>query len=667
MKKNCTSKLKKRTKVFLGIVISIVLVVALGVTDIVPHFAVIPDMVKVGVDYITLNRDKDAITQREILTKFESIKGTEHPFVLTCKENFDTVRNEVKHNSFNDYTTALYNYVINNADALLNETHYPLLEYALDEEDSILPISREVINRMVILGYAWQVTGNVKYADRAWKELENVCNYEDWCPSHFLATAEMALAVSIGYDWFFDYLNQEQKDLLADTTWEYAINHGLDDNHWFTWSKNNWNSICYSGLGVASMTFFEKAPDRAAEFLAMCYRNMPVAFENFTPDGVYAEGPGYCQSGMNSIVFFISSSRNYFGSDFGMSEIAGFRELGYFPVYITTPTGMFNFGDNKAEQCFTPVLHWYANEYNSPLLSAYQMNDSPEEFEINTSQNTERNGEGKENALSSLWFNREFEKNSVSFDNEPLFRYLKSDVGQPLVLMRSAYLDKNATFAGIKGGYNFTNHADLDIGTFVFDALGERWAEELGPGAYDAPNYFLNTPAGGRWKNYSKRAEGQNTLVINPNITLDDQYVLAECDFVSFESDDKGGEARLDMTDAYRMNGATKVIREFELYDSSCLRITDTVKCLIPSEIYWFMHTKADIEISEDGKTALLTINGKKMSATLNGDGEFSVMKAEALKGKYEYDEDYTYIKKLTVKLEGVKSAEITVNFEPVK
>ncbi len=665
--KNCISKLKKRTKVFMGIIISIILIIALGMTNIVPYFAVIPDMVKVGIDYISLHKDKNAITHNELLEKLESTKDSGHPFVLADKESFDSIRKEVKDNSFNNYTKALYKSVIDNANALLDENTYPVLEYVLDEEDSILPISREVINRMVILGYAWQVTGDEKYADRAWKELRNVCSYDDWCPSHFLATAEMALAVSVGYDWFFGYLSDEQKNLLCETTWEYAINHGLDDNHWFTWSKNNWNSICYSGLGIACMTFAEANPERAAEFLAMCYKNMPIAFENFTPDGVYAEGPGYCQSGMNSIVFFIASSRNFFGFDFGMSEIAGFKELGYFPVYITTPTGMFNFGDNKAEQCFTPVLHWYANEYNSPLLSAYQKNDIPEEFTVNTSDSTERNGSGKENALSSLWYNREFSNQTADFDNEPLCRYLDSDVGQPLVLMRSAYLDKNATFAGIKGGYNFTNHGDLDIGTFVFDALGERWAEELGPGAYDAPNYFLNTPAGGRWKNYCKRAEGQNTLVINPNMTLDDQYVLAECDFSFFEPRDNGAEAALDMTDAYRMNGATKVIREFELYDNTCLEIIDTIKCLIPSEIYWFMHTKADIEISEDGKTAILTINGKKMKATLNGDGEFSVMKAEGLKGKYDYDEEYKDIKKLTVHLEDVKSAHIIVSFEPVK
>ncbi len=658
--------MKKKYKITLSVLISIILVIVLGITNIVPYFAVIPDMVKVGIDYISLDKYKDAIGQKDLVDEINNTKNSiSHPFILADQSAFEQVRQENKNNSFCDYTRALHKSALDTANGLLDTQTYPVMKYELDEEDSILPISREVINRIVVLGYAWQITGDEKYAQRGWAELENVCNYNDWCTSHFLATAEMAFAVSIGYDWFYDYLSDEQKDLLSKTTWEYAILPALNDNHWFTWSKNNWNSICYSGIGISCMAFADYDVEKSAEFLSMCYENMPIAFENFTPDGVYAEGPGYCQSGMNSIVHFIATSRNYFGTDFGVSEIDGFRQLGYFPVYITTPTGMFNFGDNKAEKCYTPVLHWYAKEYNAPLLSAHQMTDFPETYTVNTSDSVERNGSGKEDALSCLWFNREYD--NADFGSEPLNIQLKSDVGQSLVLMRSEYLNENATFAGIKGGYNFTNHGDLDIGTFVFDSMGERWAEELGPGSYDAPNYFLNTPAGGRWKNYCKRAEGQNTLVINPNATLDDQYVLAQCDFTFFESTADGGKSVLDMTDAYRMNGATSVERGFELYNNSTsLEITDNINCLVKSDIYWFMHTKADIEISNDGKSAILTINGKQMKASLLADGEFSVMDAVSLKGKYEYDADYSPIRKLTVHLTNMKSATIIVTLEPV-
>ena len=317
--------------------------------------------------------------------------------------------------------------------------------------------------------------------------------------------------------------------------------------------------------------------------------------------------------------------------------------------------------------CFTPALHWYASEYDSPLLACYQMWDVAGVFSPDTSANTEKNGGGREDALSLLWYDRSYTPDSADFSDESLAMYLDSDSGQTLVLVRSAYLDRSASFAGIKGGYNFINHGDLDIGTFVFDSMGERWAEELGPGAYDAPGYFTNTPAGGRWKNYCKRAEGQNTLVINPKMTLDDQYVLAECDFTAFEETADGGKCSLDMTDAYRMNGAVKVTRDFEVYNSySSLEITDKIICTVPGEIYWFMHTKADIDISDDGKTAILTIGDKQMKATSHLDGTFSVMKAEKLKGAYEYDADYSDIHKLTVKLDGVMKADIRITLEPV-
>ena len=635
----------------------------------IPYLDVIPDMMDVGIEYIDLDFNMGAVTKAELKKAFSEVPDS-HPFVLATKENFDYARQEYEKKDFTVYTKALSNSAIANADGLLDRNIYPVMEYVLDEEDSILPISREVINRMVILGYAWQITGDKKYADRAWEELQNVCSYNDWCTSHFLATAEMALAVSIGYDWFYDYLSESQKNLLAETTYEYAIKPALSKNYlknWFTWSKNNWNSICYSGVGIASMTFSSYYPEEASEFLKMCYEAMPVAFANFTPDGVYAEGPGYSQSGMNSIVFFVATSKNYFGTDYGLSEIDGFKELGKFPVYITTPTGVFNFGDNKARMCFSPALHWYASEYDSPLLACYQMWDVPGVFSPDTSEGTERNGKGKEDALSLLWYDRNYTAENADFSDEALALKLGSDVGQELVLLRSAYLDKNGTFAGIKGGYNYTNHGDLDIGTFVFDAMGERWAEELGPGAYDAPDYFVNLPAGGRWKNYCKRAEGQNTLVINPKMTIDDQYALAKASFTSFEETADGGRCALNMTDAYRMNGVLKATRDFELYDnSSALKITDKVICSIPSEIYWFMHTKADIEISEDGKTAVLTIGDKQLKVSSLKDGTFSVMKAEALKGAYEYDDSYFDIHKLTVKLDGVYKADICITLEPI-
>ena len=155
--------MKKGIKALLGIIISITLVIVLGITNIVPYFAVIPDMVKVGIDYISLDRNPDHPGKKELIATLNETEAA-HPFILADKNDFDIARNEYANGEFSDYTKKLTDYVFANADALLDTTNYPPMEYVLDEEDSILPISRETINRMVILGYAWQITGDEKYA-----------------------------------------------------------------------------------------------------------------------------------------------------------------------------------------------------------------------------------------------------------------------------------------------------------------------------------------------------------------------------------------------------------------------------------------------------------------------------------------------------------------------
>ncbi len=228
--------------------------------------------------------------------------------------------------------------------------------------------------------------------------------------------------------------------------------------------------------------------------------------------------------------------------------------------------------------------------------------------------------------------------------------------------MRSAYCDPTATFAGIKGGYNYTNHGDLDIGTFVFESQGICWFEDLGKCDYNSPGYFTGIIGGGRWKNYRKRAEGHNTLVINPENASEDQYPYARAVFSSFKDD----TAVLDMTEAYLRNGVKSVVREFQMLPSYAgIRITDTVKCKKESEIYWFAHTAAEIEVAPNGKSATLRKNGKTITAVIDegGEGLFTVMDAVPLpkSAARRNDEENSAYKKLTVRLENVKEAVISI------
>jgi len=609
---------------------------------------ILVDTAKMGLDYLTLSRGLPRVSRAQMRADLEAaIAGVEHPFVLANEAQFARVKAELANPEGDDYIKKAAAYALEQADAMLD---VPPCEYVLPDGQRLLEVSREVLNRMITLGFAWQVTGEEKYARRAWDELEQVCNFKDWNPSHFLDTAEMALAVTIGYDWFYDAFTDEQKDFLAQTVYDYALKPGNPNkllSNWWSWSKTNWNHVCYGALGVANMAFADRWPEDSAKFLRRAYHGMPAAMEAFRPDGVYVEGNSYWEYGTSYLVYFIETSRNFFSTDYGLSSLPGFDKLGHFPLYISTPTGAFNTGDNRSFAPFAPAIFWFASENNEPMLTAYQRlsinnQDLPRKF-----------------ALGTLWCDPALADGKLTLGTSV---HLRSDQSQEFVLMRSAYCDPMATYAGVKGGYNYTNHGDLDIGTFVFESQGVRWFEDLGKCDYNSPGYFLGIVGGGRWKNYRKRAEGHNTLVINPGRAGEDQYPYARATFTSFEND----IATLDMTDAYLRNGVKSVTRRFQMLPGyEGIRIVDNVSCKRESDIYWFAHTTAEIELAPDGRGATLRKDGKTITAHLNegSAGMFSVMEALPLPespARIDKEENMDY-KKLTVHLQGVKDAVIDV------
>lgn len=646
-------------KRLISILVSMVMLICQGnIGSAFSYLKILPDTVKVGIDYIDFSDKSEKIPVNDMKKYIQDARARiEHPFIFADSEDFDKVKSNYDNPNGDEYIKQIFGYSLSRADALLNED---FVEYYFDGDDGILEVSRKILSRVIVLSAAWRVTENEKYAERAYAEMENACNFESWNPDHFLDVAEMALAMSVGYDWLYDYLTDSQKDFIAENVYQKAIvpatNGKILTQNWWTWSKVNWNTVCYGGIGIACMTFSEYFEKEAAKLLSSAYEYMPLTFALFNPDGVYVEGTGYWEYCTTYLVYFLSTSRNFFGTDFGLSDIKGVDKVGYYPIYVTGAQGVFNYGDNKSEPLYSPALNWFADEYDAPLLAEFEKNADPT---LN---------EDREATLAALWYNTKFSAKNTDFSDEPLSVLCKSDGYVDLAVMRSAYMDPNATFAAIKSGYNYTNHGDLDIGTFVFDALGERWAEELGPGNYNAPEYFVGLVGFGRWQSYRKRAEGQNTLVINPTMTPEDQYALAKVNISSFEENNDGGKAIIDMTDAYCLNNVKSVVREFELFDNySKLRITDVVSCPSESEMYWFMHTKADIEISDAGKTAKLTIGNKAMRATLvDCDGTFSVMDTVSLVNPdYEYNRDNPGIRKLTVHIEDFTDAKIDIVIEP--
>ena len=77
----------------------------------------------------------------------------------------------------------------------------------------LLAVSRTFLYRMNMLGMVYFVDKDPKVLQRINDELNAVCSFSDWNPSHFLDVAEMALGVALALDWTAGDLPSSTTDL----------------------------------------------------------------------------------------------------------------------------------------------------------------------------------------------------------------------------------------------------------------------------------------------------------------------------------------------------------------------------------------------------------------------------------------------------------------------
>jgi hypothetical protein len=201
----------------------------------------------------------------------------------------------------------------------------------------------------------------------------------------------------------------------------------------------------------------------------------------------------------------------------------------------------------------------------------------------------------------------------------------------------------------------------------VLDALGERWAMHLGPDNYNLPGYF-DFAGGKRWIYYRLRAEGHNTLVINPT-NKPDQDPHALVPIIKFESKPEKAFAIADLTAAYA-DSARKVERGIGMINRKTVVVQDEIATETPAELWWFLHTTAKIEIAPDGFSAVLTMHGKRLAATIAAPkaARFEVLPAAPLPSSPNPPSQAVNkdISVLAIHLKNVTELRLVVNLTPL-
>jgi hypothetical protein len=222
----------------------------------------------------------------------------------------------------------------------------------------------------------------------------------------------------------------------------------------------------------------------------------------------------------------------------------------------------------------------------------------------------------RSNALSqakggSLWDLLWLQENPPDFDpaSMPTDKYFR---GIEVASMRDSWTDGDGFIVAMQGGSNANSHRHLDLGSFILEADGVRWIIDSGK---ERETYQRHRNKADRNDFYRVRAEGHNTLVINPD-AKPDQDPRAKVSFTDFVSRKPVATATLDLTKAYARH-AEEITRTFELRRGKHFTVTDKIVCKEPSEIWSFFHTEAEIELSDDKRTAILTQDGKTLTARL--------------------------------------------------
>lgn len=585
-------------------------------------------------------------TQASILSTLAS----GHPRILTSSEQFQWVRQQIATNS--QFAT-WYQNELKKADSILTQ---PVAQYVLSTDGNILATSRTVLDRVQTLAFVYQIGGDSKYAERAWTELDNAAKFPDWHPSHFLDTAEMTHAFSIGYDWLYSYWTAARKSELSTSIINLGLKPGLSayqSKQWFFQSTaNNWNLVCNGGMTLGALAVANDNATLASQILEYAIPSVLPVMAHFTNgNGGWYEGPGYWGFATEYNVRMMAAMQTALGSAFGLDSVAGVNKTGYYAIYDTGAAGQsFNYADAGSGAIAGPQMFWYGLRYNDPNFDYWErshMGSTP-------------------NTLDLLWYNPAGSDPVTA--KLPLDHYFAGE--SETVDMRSAWNDPNATFVGFKAGQNAQSHGDLDIGDFVLDALGKRWAMDLGSDNYALPGYFDNSKQ--RWTYYRKRAEGQNTLVINPG-SGPDQNLSAKTKMIRTGFGANSSFSIADMTAAY--NNVTSVQRGIQLLNGNKdVIVQDEIKAVTGKTLdtWWFMHTQAsNITVAADGKSAILTQGTARLWVKiLSGPGtaKIAVMPATPLptSPNPSGQNPNTGIQKLAIHMTGVTSTTLSVMMVPL-
>lgn len=517
------------------------------------------------------------------------------------------------------------------------------------------------------LGLLWRLTGDARFAERAAAELIHVTtNCTTWDPWG-LVLAEMTHAVGIGYDWLYSYLSVSQRRVIVDGVTRMGFGEALRQyakNVFWANCTFNWGIVTNGGLTTGGLAFLDEpsAASNVSAVLAKAAIGIQCPFSSFAPHGAWHEGSMYWQYVAEYAEAVTEALRGIYGTDFGLSTSEGFNETALFRLHMNGPSqNSFDFGDcdgflnNSAAQYFMGYSAVPTSNTNLRSVCAYEARRLARLIGGNSDSNgkatkydcskldcarllLDYSASGTETMIQSLPTARLFKLSAFGWEGRNALGFFRSAWST-----ESEGTSGKHAYLAFKAANGVPNHNDLDGGTFVFEAGGQRWAIDLGGDDYGLPQYFTQNLKY-RYGYYRKSTAGHNTLTFN-NDHMDnsnrgacgqDPGMTGRTQITLFEGSDTDSApsvaarssspayAIVDLSAAYALpHNSTRVARGFAFTASyERLFIVDEFSFAAHAPVQnvtWSMHTRATIKIAPDvnAGSAVLSLGEAVLHATI--------------------------------------------------
>ncbi len=469
----------------------------------------------------------------------------------------------------------------------------------------LLGVSRTVLKRVVHLSYSYRMTGKRKYLERAEEEMLAAAAFSDWNPSHFLDVAEMTAALAIGYDWLYDDLSKKTKEKIREAIIQKGLIPSKKHDDW-AHRHNNWNQVCNGGIVLGALAIFEQEQDHARQMIDRARESIKIPLKVYEPDGAYPEGPGYWSYGTTYHVILIDAVHSALNNEKGFQAPDAFLNSAVYKLHVYGPEGFFNYADNHRRNSINPVLFWFADKLNDNTVLWPQKEPVKEAIENDFSPKKIAKGQtGRFNPFLIIWSSRLKE---LTFEKPEKLSWT-GDGNAPVGVHRTSWND-DAIFAGIKAGTPSSNHGHMDIGSFVMDAGGVRWAIDLGGHGYhklEKQGLYIwdKEQNADRWRIKRYTNHFHNTLTVNGQL----QQVKGFAPIIKHTET----STKIDMTNVYQGQLA-KVERTLSIVDRKYLKINDIIENTNrKSTVRWSMVTHDNIKINKNN-TATIKEDGKRLT-----------------------------------------------------